>query len=148
MGTCRKKASHQIKPLLYKRILLRASPHVPPPMPLTFCSIYVAAYRLTPGSHSGMPLPRPGAISCSVPGLPGLPSSTWRPRDPRQPMSVLQVPPAMAGHLSTVLSCCRVGKAQLSRDNSFPHFIPCGACTGLYKAAQVSANDEAKEADA
>lgn len=52
------------------------------------------------------------------------------------------------GRLSKALARCHPGKAQVSREQYSPAFLPCGACTGLYTTAHGSTEEEATEADA
>lgn len=65
--------------------------------------------------------------SCELPRL-GDSSDAVRP--------LLHVLPTTDGRLSTALSRCQLGKAQVSREQYSPAFLLCGACVGLYKTAR------------
>lgn len=107
-----------------------------------------------------------GGGGCGISANPGVMTPCPRaityllsPRPPRAPVKHLAPPK----HSATHVQCCSPHRqwpgvstlcslaVEWDKPNSLEtlgRVLPCGACMGLYKAAQVSTEEEAKEADA
>lgn len=103
---------------------------------------------MTAGSGDPKPEDNTPPTHCHLPDCPRASQVSRQLRESHDNLRpLLQAPPTTAGRLSTALTRCQMGQAQITREHYSPGFLPCGVYTGLYKTAQGITEEEATEVD-